>query len=151
MTFYKTNIKSLPYILMVFVLLLFNLAFTFTYINTKNHFLLGVYVLDVFFIFSYNPWTKIKITEHSIIENGLFRKKEIFFNQIKQLSIIAMTTNAKYVKQSEVDNPSKIYQICVLKEKLPSVPNDYIEFSKKDCIQFDYRSEVYEILKKAII
>lgn len=136
---------------MGFGLLLLNIAFTFVYIKTKESFLLGIYVLDVFFIFSYNPWTKIIITEHSIIEKGLFRKKEIFFNQIKQLSIIAMTTNAKYVKQSEVDNPSKIYQICVLKEQLPSVPNDYIELSKKDYIQFDYRSEVYEILKKAII
>jgi hypothetical protein len=130
------------------MLLLFNIIFITVFIKTGELFTLVILPMDVGFVIWYNPWTKIIISENSIIEQGIFRKKEIVFNQIKQVSIIATQRASSFVDVNEVlSNPFAIYQICVLKEKLGSPPSEYIEISNKDYIQFDFRPEAYQQLK----
>ncbi len=127
--------------------LLFTIVFTIAYISTGETFMLVVYVLDLMFILLYNSLTKIHLTENSIVQKGLVRKKQIYFHQIRQVSLISMQRSTIFIKIDEITSPSlAIYQICVSKIQLADSPIGDYNISGKDYILFDYRPKAYKVL-----
>lgn len=133
------------------IFIVLNLIFIPLSFYTKNYKFLFILVLDLSFIGFYNPWAKIKISKHSIVENEIFYKKEILFSDIKMLELVSNQKGMRFISQEDLNkNPLGVNQIFISKVYYKKPPDIYLPIPNYNYIVFDYSKEAYQRLERNI-